>query len=89
MPSTGGWHFTQHALDRALDMALDSHQIRSVLSDPQVKQPSGKDYPEGYEIWSHTRIAVVVVPDEKVVVTFLWRGVVYDRGTDSEPFRDN
>jgi hypothetical protein len=89
VPSTGGWHFTQHALDRALDMALGSDEIRLLLSSPNVRQPSGKGYPEGYEIWSNGRIATVVVPDERVVVTFLWRGVVYDRGTDSEPFRDN
>jgi hypothetical protein len=69
-------------------MALDSEAIRALLSSPSVRQPSGRDYPEGYEIWSDGRIAVVVVPDERVVVTFLWRGVVYQRGSDDEPFRD-
>lgn len=88
VPATGGWHFTQHALDRALDMALEASWIHGVLRDPQVKQPSGANYPEGYEIWAHGRIAAVVVPDERVIVTFLWRGTVYERGTDSEPFRD-
>lgn len=89
VPTTGGWHFTQHALDRALDMALESSWIKGVLRSPQVKQPSGANYPDGYEIWAFDRIAAVVVPDEHTVVTFLWRGVVYERGTESEPFRDN
>ncbi len=88
VPATGGWHFTQHAVDRALDMALDPGQIALALRSPLVKQPQGKDYPEGYEIWAHQRFAVVVVPEERVVVTFLWRGVDYERGTDSEPYRD-
>jgi hypothetical protein len=89
VPTTGGWHFTQHALDRALDMALESTEIRDILREPHVRQPSGANYPDGYEVWARDRIAVVVVPDENTVVTFLWRGVVYERGTESEPFRDN
>lgn len=89
MPTTGGWHFTEHALGRALDMALDTEEIRSVLASPQVKQPSGRDYPDGYEVWARGRIAVVIVPADHTIVTFLWRGLDYVRGTDSEPFRDN
>jgi hypothetical protein len=89
VPTTGGWHFTQHALDRALDMALESTEIRDILREPHVRQPSGANYPDGYEVWARDRIAVVVVPDENTVVTFLWRGVIYERGTESEPFRDN
>jgi hypothetical protein len=83
------WTFTRHALERALDMALDAYQIKVLLERPQVTQPSGANYPDGYEVWAHTRIAAVVIPVDRVVVTFLWRGVVYERGTDSEPFRDN
>lgn len=88
MPTTGGWHFTTHALDRALDMALAPAAISSLLAGPQVKQPSGPNYPDGYELWAHEKIAAVVVPGENVIVTFLWRATVYERGTDSEPFRD-
>lgn len=87
VPTTGGWHFTSHAVDRALDMALAPHQIKAVL-EPQVKQPSGPKYPDGYEIWASGRIAAVVVPAENVIVTFLWRAINYERGTDSEPYRD-
>jgi hypothetical protein len=89
MPTTGGWHFTQHALDRALDMALDPHQISAVLNEPQVKQPSGPGYPEHYSIWATGKIALVVAPSERVVVTCLWRGKVYTRGCEDEPYRDN
>lgn len=89
VPTTGGWHFTQHALDRALDMAVDPHLIRSVLDAPEVRQPSGPGYPDHYAIWAAGRIALVVAPAEQVVVTCLWRGKVYERGTESEPYRDN
>jgi hypothetical protein len=89
VPTTGGWHFTQHALDRALDMAVDPPLIRAVLDNPEVQQPSGPGYPDHYAIWAAGRIALVVAPEERVVVTCLWRGKVYERGTDSEPFRDN
>jgi hypothetical protein len=89
VPGAGGWHFTQHALSRALDMALDSAKIRALLDKPDVVQPSGSGYPPEYRIWANDRFAAVVVPGERVVVTFLWRGVVYERGTESEPYRDN
>lgn len=83
-----GWKFTQHALDRALDMALDPAEIRRVIQTPDVTQPSGKGYPDGYQLWASGRIAVVVAPEDQAVVTFLWRGVTYERGDDSEPYRD-
>lgn len=70
-------------------MALDTTEIQDLLGEPHVKQPSGANYPDGYEIWARDRVAMVVVPTERVIVTFLWRGTVYERGTDSEPFRDN
>lgn len=89
MPTAEGWQFTNHALDRALDMALDPHAIREVLSDPEVIQPSGPGYPDHYQIWATDRIALVVIPDDQVVITCLWRGATYVRGTDTEPFRDN
>lgn len=88
VPTTGGWHFTQHALNRALDMAVEPAALRAVLNAPEVRQPGGPKYPECYAIWAAGRIALVVAPEEKVVVTCLWRGIVYERGTDSEPFRD-
>lgn len=85
-----GWSMSNHAVERALDMALSGEEIRHVLVHPQVKQkthPAG--YPEGYETWSGPRIALIVNPAERVVVTCLWRGLVYTRGTESEPFRDS
>lgn len=89
MPSSGGWHFTQHALSRALDMALDPADIARVLSNPQIKRPGGRGYPDHYATWAAGRIAAIVVPETWVVVTVLWHGVEYERGTNSEPFRDN
>lgn len=89
MPKKPEWRFTQHALDRALDMALDPHQISAVLDAPEVTQPSGPGYPDHQALWAAGKIALVVEPEERVVVTCLWRGKVYERGTESEPYRDN
>ncbi|OII61149.1 hypothetical protein BJP40_06380 [Streptomyces sp. CC53] len=83
-----GWKLSTHAVDRALDMALDPDEIRRTLADPAVTQPSGSGYPDNCEVWAAGRIALVVAPAERIVITCLWRGVVYERGTESEPFRD-
>lgn len=88
MPPLNGWTFSQHALERALDMALDAEVIREVLLTPKVKQPNGTGYGDGCEVWAGERIALVVHPADRVVVTILWRGVTYERGTDTEPYRD-
>lgn len=89
-PLAGGWNFTQHAIDRALDMAVDPDDIRRVLVNPEVRQVTyHPDHPEESFVWSAGRIALVVQPESKTVVTVLWRGTVYTRGDDSEPYRDN
>lgn len=88
VPSTGGWHFTMHAVRRILDMAVDPDEVKALLDNPDVVQPSGKGYPPHFRIWAKGRIAVVIHPEDRTVVTCLWRGVDYVRGTDSEPFRD-
>ncbi|MFD4474600.1 hypothetical protein ACFWPU_00585 [Streptomyces sp. NPDC058471] len=82
------WSFSEHALGRALDMALDPEDIRQVLTHPDVKQPSGPGYPDHCQVWASNRIALVVSPDEQVVITCLWRGVTYVRGAEDEPYRD-
>lgn len=82
------WNLSDHAVERALDMALDPEVIRALLSRPDTMHASGPDYPSGSEIWASGRVAAAVVPEERVVITFLWRGVEYQRGTDSEPYRD-
>lgn len=54
-------------------MALDAEVIREVLLTPKVKQPSGTGYEDGCEVWAGERIALVVHPAGRVVVTILWR----------------
>lgn len=89
MSALDGWQLGLHAVDRALDMAVDASEIRAALMTPDVRQPTGPDYPDHQQLWAKGRIALVVDPAARYVVTVLWRGVTYERGTDSEPFRDN
>ena len=89
MGDINGWTLSDHAVARALDMAVDAAAIRRVLESPEVKQPSTPGYGADAEIWTSGKIACVVHPVDRVVITVLWRGKVYVRGTDSEPYRDN
>jgi hypothetical protein len=89
VPGTGGWHFTSHAVNRILDMALDPEDVKALLDRPEVIQPGGTGYPSTHQLGARKKIAMVVVPHDRIVVTCLWRGRDYVRGTDSEPFRDD
>lgn len=88
MASAGGWHFTHHALERAVDMAIDPEVIYGILTSPACTTPGGPEHPAGCQIWATGKVAIVVRPDDRVVVTVLWRGKDYVRGEDEEFFRD-
>ena len=67
----GAWfEFTQHALIRAADMALDEDAIRETLGNPRHVQERA----EGKEIWTRGKLSAVVRPQDGVwlVVTFMW-----------------
>jgi len=67
----GAWfEFTDHAMRRALDMALDAEDIRECLGNPRhVKAATA-----GREMWVRGKVAAIVKPDDGfwVVVTFMW-----------------
>jgi hypothetical protein len=70
-----GFRFSEHFLERALDMQLTPEQIRDTLLDPENLTRS-KKYPD---CWNHKRGDIcLAVSDPKedgrrVVVTAIWR----------------
>ncbi len=59
---------SKHALDRAVDMAVEGHEIRAAMLRPRhVHQLPG--YTAYY---THGRITLVVATDNWVVKTILW-----------------
>jgi hypothetical protein len=65
-----GWYLSNHAIERALDMALDAEEIRTALLRPDRLSPSVK-YP-GCENRVSGRILLATNPAERVVITIGW-----------------
>jgi hypothetical protein len=80
-----GWEMTQHAIDRALDMAVEGDAIRTVLTDPEGTKPGRVEkYPDA-ELWWNGRVTLAVNPKQKKVITVLWNtGGHMDRTEDDE-----
>lgn len=64
------WKFTNHALRRAVDMAIDPDELRSVLTVPKTTTHSRKY--NGCWLLKNGHICIAVNPDERVVITVLW-----------------
>ena len=60
---------TKHAIERALDMALDPDEVRRAVENP-TRTEDGRD---GRELRTAGRITVVFNADTRVVITILWR----------------
>ena len=93
------WNFSAHAVDRALDMALDADELRLALTRPHMMRNAPLTRPEyeGCRIYIRDRISVVVNPETKTGITVIWHkqyksGDTRRRATareDEEFFRDN
>lgn len=93
------WKFSSHAVDRALDMALDADELRLALTRPDYVRPSPPTRPEyvGMKIHIRGRLAVAVNPSTKTVITVMWYEQFKSGDTrrridvleDEEFFRDN
>lgn len=93
------WTFSRHAVERALDMALDADELRLALIHPEYTRhaPLTKPEYEGCRIHIRGRLSVVVDPASRVVITVIWykqfkSGDTTRRRTaqeDEEFFRDN
>lgn len=89
------WTFSQHALERAVDMALDPEEIKGALEKPTRPMPSRK-YPGRHLIFSE-RLVFAVNLQDRVVITIGWNtfdGINTPRYTrsveeDLDRIRDN
>lgn len=80
MTDLDSWRFTGHALDRALDMALSAGELRAVLDDPDLCYTATDRGRGNSQVWRKGRIALVVDPTMRAVISVLWATTeVYDR----------
>ena len=70
MMSTARFTLSAHAIERALDMALDGDEIRRAVETPSEVRPDPRG---GVECRTAGRIVVVFNPAARVVVTVYWR----------------
>lgn len=70
MTNIEGWDLSYHAIARALDMAVDGDAIRAALVEPEGKWKGCAD--KTRQIWWHGRIALIVNPEQKRVITVTW-----------------
>lgn len=89
------FHVTKHAVERALDMAVDGEEIGRAVLTPQRITPN----PQGGEFRAHGRIVVAYLPATGTVTTVFWRyqssratdmhrGADYGRTAQHEPHLD-
>lgn len=70
----GGWRFTQHALERCREMAVDLAAVLRVLREPARSYPGCSKYGPGRRVAARWPLAVVYSPDQGAVITVLWDG---------------
>lgn len=75
MNTLDGWTFSSHALSRAVDMALDPEALTACITNPEVvyDQETNPAY-FGHKVRVAGRVAMIVEPKAKRVVTVVWRG---------------
>jgi hypothetical protein len=64
------WTWTHHALQRAVEMALDAEELRRALEQRTRPLPSRR-YPGCHLIYT-ARIVLAVNLDDRAVITVLW-----------------
>lgn len=64
------WRFSKHALERAVDMAIDPHELREAIECGTRPLRSVK-YPESHLIYTQ-RLVLCVNLDQRLVITVLW-----------------
>lgn len=74
-PKRKGWTLTLHAAKRMIEMDVYIEEVLLACAKPEVTYPGAADHPgkENCRTHQHGRIAVIVDPIEKNVVTVLWR----------------
>ena len=89
MTDIGDWTLTKHAVQRALDMAVDAEELRDILCCP--KRTWRSDKYEGCWNLSNGRITLAVDPDTRDVITVLWDSLTevgrFDRNIEQDIHR--
>ncbi|WP_146132516.1 hypothetical protein [Streptomyces solincola] len=91
MPEISGWTIRWHALQRALDMAVEGEEIRLCLTEPKLISDSPERYPKECKIYERGRIAIAVNEETREAITVLWNTGGYwrfDRDDDELWWRD-
>lgn len=68
-----GWTFIPHALGRMDEMGLMAEEVNAALADPSLTYPGhpGRGG-QRRQVRVRHRLAVVVAPDDRSVITVLW-----------------
>lgn len=77
-----GWTLSHHAAERMVQMDACLEEVLLACARPDVTYPGANGHPgkDHCRTQQHGRIAVIVDPTEKNVVTVLWRTTEqYDR----------
>jgi hypothetical protein len=78
------WTFTKHALGRALDRLVKPEEIRACLENPELVYAQGGQY-KGRSIRQAGRVALVVAPDSKTVLSVVFKQPA-DWTPEDQPF---
>jgi hypothetical protein len=89
-----GWEMTRHAIQRALDMAVDAEEIRDAILSPARIDETPNRYPPERKLYTKGRLTLCVHVADKAVLTVMWNrwwsgnGARFDRDHDEEFWRD-
>lgn len=73
MPEIAGWTVSMHAVERALDMAVEADELRACILTPDYTRPSPPPYDKGsHRLHIRGRLAVAVDGANKRVITVMW-----------------
>lgn len=71
-----GWWICGHACLRMREMRLEVNEVDDALADPSITYPSYSGASgQRREVHVCGRLAVVVAPEDRMVVTVLWHGL--------------
>lgn len=71
MDGIGDWTLSRHAIERALEMAVDPEEIREALECPDEEPYPSDSYPGKHHLRSG-RLMLAVNLDDKTVITIGW-----------------
>jgi len=68
---TYGWRMSRHARTNAAERGVAARDVLETIADPEIHH-TAYNYGPGREMYKRGELAVVGIPDAKVIVTVLW-----------------